>query len=270
MKKSDLLTVSAIILGICGAFLRAKHLLTGFETDTGLPLRSINPYGLALVVLTACVFLFFLILALLYRRTAGIGASSSLYHISGVNQVSVRVLSAFLMFLASIIGIYQFLLHNSVSILIISLLSLVSGAGLISLTLAQKKDCLSDEHLICAAAPVFWICFLLIYYYREHSANPVFGSFSYELFALAVSMMAIFYFSGFFFARPYPARALFTSSFAIYMILTAYGGRVLCSVLGNRFYELPASLLWLCGMSSILLLVIANSSLLNRALYGKR
>ena len=265
MKKSFLLTIVAVILGLCGAFLRAKQLMSGFEADTGLPLRSGNPYGFALFVLSIGVFLFFLLYLAIYRKIIEKCDYRLFFHISSYTQVLIRVFSAFLMFLSAVIGIYLFLLNNSISLLVIALLSLIAGAGLVFLTLAQKRDSLADEHLICAAAPVFWACFLLIYCFREHSANPVIGSFSYELFALTVSMMALFYFSGIFFARPYLARTLFTSFFSIFMIMTAYGGRFLYDILSANTYEFFSSTLWFAAMASVFLLMVANVNLLNHA-----
>lgn len=264
MKRSSLLTVFAIILGLIGAYLRAEYLLTGFEADSGLPLRTINPYRLSLLILSVCVLLIFLLSPLFFRKTIKNFNSRKLYQISGGSQVLYRVLSAFFMFLSAVIGIYDFLLGTGISVLIIALLSLISGAGLISLTIAQKRDSLSDEHLICAAAPVFWTCFMLIYFYREHSADPVFGSYSYELFAIMASMLAIFFFAGIFFSRPYFGHVLVASSFAVYMVITAYGGRVLYNILSAASYDIPAFVSWFSAMLAILLLAIANGSLLTR------
>ena len=269
MKKSFLLTIVAVILGFCGAFLRAKQLMSGFETDTGLPLRSGNPYGFALLLLSILVFLFFLIYLAIYRKMIKKCDYRLFFHISTYTQLLIRVFSAFLMFLSAVLGIYLFFLNNSVSLLIIAFLSLIAGVGLVFLTLAQKRNCLADEHMICAAAPVFWVCFLLIYCFREHSANPVIGSFSYELFALTVSMMALFYFSGIFFARPYLVRTFFTSYFSIFMILTAYGGRLLYDILSANALDFFSSTLWFASMASVFLLLIANVNLLNYAWYPK-
>ncbi|MCX7614907.1 MAG: hypothetical protein N2Z65_04055 [Clostridiales bacterium] len=265
MKNSILLTISTIILGLCGALLRAKQLMYGFETDTGLPVRSGTLFGSSLFVLTIFVIFCFFLYMIINKNKIAKCDYHLFQYIKGYSQVLIRVLSAFLMFLSGVIGIYLFLHDNSVSLLIIALLSLVSGSGVIFLTLAQKRNRLSEEHLICAAAPVFWSSFLLIYCFREHSANPVISSFSYELFALTVSMLAIFYFSGIFYARPYLGRTLFTSFVSIFLIITAFGGRLLYDILSANNAELFSTVFWFTAMTSILLFVAANVNLLSEA-----
>ncbi|MDP4110459.1 MAG: hypothetical protein Q8878_10580, partial [Bacillota bacterium] len=88
---------------------------------------------------------------------------------------------------------------------------------------------------------------------------PIFGSYSYELFALALAMMAVFYFSGTFFGRNYPRRAFFTSFASVYMVLVAFFSRAAyCAVNGMLFFVPDyENLLWLCASASILFFILA-------------
>ncbi|MDP4109907.1 MAG: hypothetical protein Q8878_07775, partial [Bacillota bacterium] len=111
IKKTHVFAAFALITGIIGAVLRANYLLTGFEAETGLPLRSENRYETALFVLSAFVFIVFFIFSVSPRRKPGDFCGEEICSLNGAGLL-LRVLSAFLMLLASVFGFCQFMLNN--------------------------------------------------------------------------------------------------------------------------------------------------------------
>lgn len=243
------------------------HQLTGFEPETGLPVVSGNVYGTLLYSLTALVFLVLLVGFLLHHRTFASIDYHRLYTDPRQNAALMRILAGFLFLLSGLIGIYGFVGNPTASAFISAALAIIAGFSTIALAFAMKKGRVSDEHCICVTAPVFWVCLILIFCFRDQSANPVISSYGYELFAIAFSMLALFYFAGMFFDRPYVGRAVYISGFALFMLLSAYGGDALAALISMDFSPLFSATSLFIAFPGFLLLILCNALHLASALY---
>ncbi len=251
----------SVVCGLIGAILFALYQKTGYEPGTGLPVSG-NTFGMLLAALTV-IMLVISVLGFIQRRRniALLPVERSLKDVSS-SRALLRVVSGFMLIACGALYILEVTQKISVVTMIIGILAVLSGFGVIAVASGLRRGHVKDEHALYAIIPIFWICLVLIVFFRQHSANPFLRSYVYPLFAMAFAMLAVCSYAGLFVRRPYTARAIYTSALAIYFLITAFGGSFLATILsGGTFkYALPLRLM-LGGLALFLYILAAIGQL---------
>ena len=238
MGKRYLPTILALVGGAAGFGLRKWQLMTGFEPGTGLALPGAPATG-ALVAWTGLVAL--LVLALCWKNKermcwdrAFAGARGNTVFMTAV------ILGAFLL-LASAGGEGVLLSVNYQTAMVMD----TFGAQAAAAALPPLRIILCLLGLPCA---VWWVrslnlggekgkenlallelCFLfcvwLISDYQVRAADPVVMDYVYEVFAIACSLLGIYYIAGSSFQEGKPRRTLFFCHMGIYFSLVTLADR---------------------------------------------
>ena len=208
MRKSAItVTVTTLVLGVFGAFLRWLQNTSAYEAETG----CIVPFhGTTIVLVIYCVFAVAAILAinlLWLRRYTGAADIAALHGATGlpaalswVFGVAFVLCACVLMFSAA---------HGRYSLVQRLLGAFGILAGLSFPFLPGKQDGSSRALGRAAAMTVtLFCCYWLVCCWRDHSANPVIWSFVMEVLAVAATTVAFYYIAAFHYGAGRGNRAL--------------------------------------------------------------
>ena len=220
------LPIFALIMGICGAVIRAVELQHSFEPNAGLLISGINVqimrwFTIAVILLSA-VFAFLLKGKL----------EDGLHLLSGKDDTVTKTLcivGCFLLLGAAAnnyVG-YRQVLRTSEIILL-----LLAAFAAVSLLIRIGKQ--GKEYNIFSLVPVFWCSFWLILIYRDRSIDPVVEDYIYELFAVVASTLFFYGLVGYDFGSRNRRLSVFFGLVAVYLCLVTALGPVLAAVLYDR------------------------------------
>ncbi len=272
MKKDVLLPLLALAAGIVGFALRRVQLAAGFEPDTGLAIPW-APSALALILFSLAAAAVLLLLCRGALRPFRGYDDALVCHDPGFRAMGNA--AGFLLIAAGAWIAQDFLVNdwpelsaqaaslralgrNPMSLLLPGVLQPMLGvlfclAGAVSLILLTRNSYYGlgrGERSPAVLLPGFGACYWLVLSYRTASNHPVLQSYVYQLLAVLCVMLALYQYAALSFQRQArPARALYFSLLAVYLILVALAdGPALWSIL---LYL--ACLLWLLGLSFVLL-----------------
>ncbi|MBR3641407.1 MAG: hypothetical protein IKN53_05200 [Oscillibacter sp.] len=200
----------AVLLGAVCFLLRLFQNMTGFEADTGLPVRG-NVPALALTVLLPLAAL---ALALLARRADAEGEGVSFSAFFGSDErraLAVVVAGAFLMALS---GVWELSSRGAATVLsadgmtvvrassasltlLTGVLSLVSAACLLSVLPLCKKDAAQGSRATVLLAVPLCLVVRLIVLYRAFSVDPILAGYCVELLCVVFLTLGFYRLSSF-------------------------------------------------------------------------
>ncbi len=274
MKSIRYIPFAAAIFGILGAILRGLNLYTGYETGTNLPIAGNAPQR-ALIVLSVAFFAAMLLWAFLLRPRRGISFEAA-FGCKHTAYKMLAVLAALFMGgsglfglygVATAGGLYQAGGLDSLPLVPLWLLALLTTVSFIYTASGQARGNMTEKHATFTVVPMFWACFDLIITFKDNGASPFVSLYAFELFAAIALVYAFYAMSAFLYATGNPARFVSMASLAVFFCFTCVGGYLVCAMLGGSSVVLDTEsiLRYVCfGSSAVYLL--ANLFIVTRNL----
>lgn len=220
MRKSFLLSLTALVFGIAGGVLRAFELRFGFEPDTGLPILG-NGWTTALLILCAAAAVLIGALCFTRVKAARAEAGAQYVSVSSAAHSGARVAASLLIAVSGVLGILSWLDTPKATNLISSILAIFAGFCLLALAFDQKKGVVRQEDGFYAVVPVYWMAFFTIVFFQQCVANPVTESYIHLLLGLICAMLALFFFASHYNNRHKPGKTAFFSLMGAVLLLTS-------------------------------------------------
>ena len=208
----------ALLAGALGYYLRHLELMLVFDSITGLPQQGA-------IISFALIWssMAFMLVSILFAFRVKIGYST----MEGFeNAFGTEPLAYPMLFL--LIGIAWFgatVWHlSSVNALgtipasqfVFSVLSAMSAISVALFAIEVYQDPQGTSKQALSAVPVIFLCYWLIFLYRQNASNPIILSYSYQCLAIIASTLGFYFTSGFVFGRAAPSKALLSFLAAIY------------------------------------------------------
>ena len=130
----------------------------------------------------------------------------------------LTAISAVIMFVSASDSRYCVLIR------ILSALELLAGISMPFVILGCGTKKAGTLSCVCAVAMIVFYAYWLIVCYKVNSTQPEIWIYAMEILASSMSMLAVYYLSGAFFARPMPFRAMFFCDTAAFFCITALPG----------------------------------------------
>lgn len=213
--------IFTVLAGVFGFYLRLSEQANVFNSITGLPARGAAT-TLWLVTLSIVVLTVLLILAIriALRHKALPGFESAF----GTDPLIYPILFV-LIGIVWLIGTYMYFsdLNAANAITIIDIIFLAfSAISAISVTffaIEMYQDSRRSAPYALSVAPTLFMCFWLIFIYRQNASNPVLLSYIYQCLAVVFSALGFYFTSGFLYGKPAPGRATITYYASVFFCL---------------------------------------------------
>jgi len=239
-KTAVTLTVSTLILGVFGAFLRWLQNTNAFEGVNGLliPGNTITVVFLCYCVLAAAVMV---AAALGWFRKYGCPKDAAALQSRTAIPAVIGWVGCVLFLLASVV--IMFTAYASLYPMFLRLLGAFGIlAGLCFPFLMGKKVVTSSVSRPASAVSMLFYCFWLVCSYRTNANNPVVWAFAVEILAIASAAVAFYYIAAFHYGAGKGTRAFLSVLFAVFFNV--------CTLFDNH----GVPVLILCGVTVAMLL----------------
>lgn len=260
MQLKKMLPWTTLVLGLLCGLLRGLDLARGYDQVTGLPTGALWEPVLIVCLAAACVVLF-----LLARSYPGSSPKEKAFetYFTGAGDLykTVSVLCAAVLALSGAAGLYFTLtgantpkqsevavlagtvnpLFDLIAQIPLWILAIVTAVVFIRMAGVAARGFISEEQAGLTIVPVFWSAFDLILTFKDNSGTPMLGHYVFELLAAGLLTLSFYYYAGFLFAKPHPARFAFCASMASCLALTSAVGVGVAVLLGVDY--LPGALL---------------------------
>ena len=208
----------ALIAGMCGFILRWMELLHAFDWRTGLPERG-APQTIGLIALSCVVmlvaFLFSLRIASKHKSPNGF---ENAFGSDSLSYPMIFTLIGLVWLGATVKRFFE--LRAVGAIPQIELIFLVGSVlAAISVTLfaiEMYQDPRRKLIFALSIVPTLFMCFWLIYLYKQNASNPILLRYCYQCLAIIASALGFYFTSGFVYFKPSPGKSVFTYLVAIY------------------------------------------------------
>lgn len=252
LKKS--LPWATLVFGLLCGLLRGLDLARGYDQGTGLPTGALWERVLIVCLAAACIVLF-----VLARKYPGHSAKEKAFetYFTGAGDLykTVSVLCAAVLALSGAAGLYFTLtgsntpkqseiavlagttnpLFDLIAQIPLWLLAIVTAVVFIRMAGVSARGFISEEQAGLTIVPVFWSAFDLILTFKDNSGTPMLGHYVFELLAAGLLTLSFYYYAGFLFAKPRPARFAFCASLASCLALTSAAGVGVAVLLGVTY-----------------------------------
>ena len=223
MRKTALtLTVSTLVLGIFGAFLRWLQTMSAFEKETGFLIPGAGTTVVFLIYSFLVVVAFIIVtLVWLARFDRGTDAARALRCDTVIPRVLGWVLCAAFAAAACL------LLFSAGTSRYPMMQRLLGAFGILAALsfpfLFGKKGGSGDGPVGRAAAVVITLfyCYWLVACYKTNSEDPVIWNFGVMILALAAAASAFYFVATYFFGAGHGGRALIAAQLGVYLSVTA-------------------------------------------------
>lgn len=251
------LTLSAVILGVIGYFLRKTELNTIFDPVTGL--ASTKPITFILIALSVFATLVFFLFAIKLRGfTCPAGYEKAYRTNSPVVMVISFILALVMLFASYKYYIYAKTLESSIADSILALFAALSGLSYLTLSINAWRRKGGAEMPLCCFIFVIFICYWLILTYKINAADPVILDYAYDALALCASALAGYYITGFCYGRGSPVKTLIFSNLSVYLCFVAIAGSHILPV--TVFYVFTAMVMLINSVTLIFNLKNTNTA----------
>ena len=210
------MAATSLLGAVLGFFVRQVELNFVFHPTTGLA-EPWAPQSLLTIFVSAGVVLLLLFLSLLTPKNKGLSYPQAFGNQSGASAIlcllglGIAVFAAAGHFLEpqgqSPLGTPAFFEN------IWTIAAIVSGLCLAAMPWLSK---MGRNVSLLAVAPVFWLCFWLIWAHVDYASNPVLLAYVYHLLALAFLLLSLYYIAGAAWSLLHPRRLLFCAHAAVY------------------------------------------------------
>ena len=214
--------IFALFSGASGYYLRLMELRDVFDEHTGLPQR-----GAAATQALIIVSVFYLLLLLLFSLAAKsrYAPPAGFENAFGTNALAyplVFLLIALVWLGATALHYFDLrssgtILTSDICFLVLSALSAVSS---FLFAIEVYQDPRRRSKLALSVIPTLFLCYWLVFLYRQNAANPIILSYSYFCLAIISSALGFYFTAGFVYNKPAQAKAVITLLAAVYFCFT--------------------------------------------------
>jgi len=211
----------SILAGIGGFHLRLSERLNVFDAVTGLPDRNAAT-TYSLIVLSAAFTVGILIFAI--RVAAKHKALSGFENAFGTDPFAYPVIFA-LIGIIWLIGTFLYFIGLNindvfaVSDLLFVAFSAISAISVTLFAIFMYQDSRRISLYALSIAPTVFMCFWLIFLYKENASNPIVLSYVYQSIALVTTALSFYFTSGFLYGKAAPGKAVFAYYTSIYFCI---------------------------------------------------
>ncbi len=219
MRKTALtLTISTLVLGIFGAFLRWLQNMNAFEKETGFPIPGAGT-TVVFVIYTLLVVAAFIVVTLVWlgRFDRGADAKRALRCESIIPMIFGWVLcaafaaaSCFLLFSAA---------HSRYPLgqRLFGAFGILAGISIPFLFGRKGSSAAGPVGRTASVVITLFYCFWLVFCYKLHSEEPILWKHAPEILAVAAATVAFYFITTYFFSAGHSGRALITVQLGIYL-----------------------------------------------------
>jgi len=242
----------AVIAGVGGFYLRLSEHANVFDALTGLPERNAAT-TFALVVMSIAfilgISLFAVRIAVKHKALPGFESAF------GTDPFAYPIIFI-VIGIAWLIGtfIYYSRLSASEGVTLTDIFFIVfSALSAISVTffaIEMYQDSRRNAPYALSVVPTVFMCFWLIFVYRQNASNPILLSYIYQSLAIIASALSFYFTSGFLYGKPAPGKAVVSYYAAIYFsIITLADGHpfgivlIFCALIATNMVH-STMLLW--------------------------
>jgi len=242
----------AIVIGIGGFFLRLSEHMNVFDALTGLPARN-SATTFTLIILSAAfiigILLFAIRVAVKHKALPGFesafGTDPFAYPIIFI-LIGIAWLSGTYLYFSELnaLGIFT---ATDIIFLVMSALSAISVTFF---AIEMYQDSRRNAPYALSVVPTLFMCFWLIFVYRQNASNPVLLSYIYQSLAIIASALSFYFTSGFLYGKPAPGKAIVAYYAAVYFcIVTLADGHplginlIFCAIIAANLVH-STMLLW--------------------------
>ena len=213
--------IFTIIAGVGGFYLRLSERTNVINEVTGLPERN-APTTFWLIVLSilfvTCALIFSISVASTRKALPGFesafGTDPTAYPVLFI-LIGITWLTG--------TGLYFFNLnaHNAVTVIDIYFIvfSALSAISTTFFAIEMYQDSRRNAPYALSVVPTIFMCFWLIFVYRNNASNPILLSYVYQCLAIVMSALSFYFTSGFLYGKPAPGKSVFTYYVAIYFCI---------------------------------------------------
>ena len=210
-----------ILAGICGFYLRVSELLNVFDKTTGLPERN----AATTIWLFAFTALFTLILIIFAVKVASKHkALPGFENAFGTDPLAYPIIFIVIgiIWLAGTYFYYSYLnLRNAINTydIYFIIFSAISAISVTFFSIEMYQDSRRKIPFALSVVPTIFMCFWLIFMYRNNASNPVLLSYIYQCFAIVASALSFYFTSGFLYGKPAPGKSIAAYYLAVYFCI---------------------------------------------------
>jgi len=208
----------ALVVGFAGLLIRHYELANVFDPLTGLPERGAL-ITFVLMGLTASFLMFaFIFSIVVYKKQTTPEGFENIFGTNSLIFPIFFILSGLFWLWSSIMHIVDLRIsgHVPMAQIYFSVLSAIAAISVIFFTIEIYKHSQRKAVYALSVVPVLFMCFWLIFVYRENAANPVLLSHAYQVLAIIASTLSFYFSSGFVYGKPKHGRAVFFYLAAIF------------------------------------------------------
>jgi len=219
MRKTALtLTVSTLVLGIFGAFLRWLQTMSAFDKETGFPISGAGTtlvfviYSIVVIAAFCAVTLFWL-----GRFDRGTDAERALrcgsrvpFVIGWVLCVAFAAASCVLLFAA---GHSRYPLGQR----LFGAFGILAGISIPFLFVGKNGSGSGSIGRSAAVVITLFYCFWLVFCYKINSEDPILWNYAPEILAVTAATVAFYFIATYFFGAGHGGRALIAVQLGVYL-----------------------------------------------------
>lgn len=217
-KASFFMPIMAIIAGVAGFFIRRHEHVHVFDPITELARRgALSTY--TLMGLTALFLLIVLIFSIvIFRRRVAPAGFENAFNTKAVGYPILFILIGLGWLWASVMHVIDLRAFGYMQMaqLYFSVLSAISAISIIFFAIEMYKSSGRKAIYALSLIPVLFMCFWLIFVYRDNAANPVVLGYAYHVLAIITSALGFYFTAGFGYGRSKHGRAAFFYLAAIF------------------------------------------------------
>jgi len=213
--------VLAVLAGVGGFFLRLSERANVFDAVTGLPGRNAAT-TYTLIIVTAAfmvgILIFAIVAASKHKALPGFenafGTDPFMYPVVFILIGVAWFVGTFLYF-SGLNTSSEFTVMDIVFIVF----SALSAVSITFFAIEMYQDSRRNAPYALSVVPTLFMCFWLIFIYRQNASNPVLLSHIYQCFAVIASALSFYFTSGFLYGKPAPGKSIVAYYAAIYFCI---------------------------------------------------
>jgi len=211
----------AIVAGFGGYFLRLSERINVFDALTGLPARN-SATTFSLILLTSVfvlgIVLFAIRVAVKHKALPGFesafGTDPFAYPVIFI-MIGIAWLGGTYMYFSGLNALGAFTVIDIVFIVF----SALSAISVTFFAIEMYQDSRRNAPYALSVVPTLFMCFWLIFVYRQNASNPILLSYIYQSLAIIASALSFYFTSGFLYGKPAPGKAIVSYYAAIYFCI---------------------------------------------------
>jgi len=213
--------IFVILAGICGFYLRVSELINVFDKDTGLPERYAATTTGLLILSALVIFIVILFAIRVASKHKALPGFESAFGTDPLAYPIVFIVIGIL-WLTGTYFYYSYLnLRNIISTydIYFIIFSAIAAISVTFFSIEMYQDSRRKTPFALSVVPTAFMCFWLIFMYRNNASNPVLLGYVYQCFAIVASALSFYFTSGFLYGKPAPGKSIAAYYIAVYFCI---------------------------------------------------